>query len=97
MLLVDASQVGAGAVLLQGDAQGVVRPLNFLPKKLNKYQCNYSVIEKKLCNAFGLQHFHIHAGSGGPTLLYTNHSLQNQAEAEAEADVVVIVSSGLQL
>lgn len=32
MLQVDASQVGAGAVLLQTDDQGVVRPVNFFSK-----------------------------------------------------------------
>ncbi len=37
ILQVDASQVGAGAVLLQGDDQGVVRPVSFFSRKLNRY------------------------------------------------------------
>lgn len=47
MLQVDASQVGAGAVLLQEDDQGMVRPVSFFSKKFNSYQLNYSVIEKE--------------------------------------------------
>ncbi len=45
LLQVDASQVGAGAVLLQGDDQGLVRPVSFFSRKFNSYQSNYSVIE----------------------------------------------------
>ena len=41
MLQVDASQVGAGAVLLQSDDQGVVRPVSFFSRKFNSYQGNY--------------------------------------------------------
>lgn len=47
MLQVDASQVGTGAVLLQEDKQGVVQPVSFFSKKFNRYQANYSVIEKE--------------------------------------------------
>lgn len=46
-LQVDASQVGAGAVLLQDDDQGVGRPVSFFSRKFNCHQSHYSVIEKE--------------------------------------------------
>ena len=46
-LQVDASHVGAGAVLLQAEVTGVERPVGFFSKKFNSYQLNYSVIEKE--------------------------------------------------
>lgn len=36
MLQVDASQVGAGAVLLQEDSQGMARPVRFFSKKIQQ-------------------------------------------------------------
>lgn len=66
MLQVDASQVGAGAVLLQSDDQGVVRPVSFFSRKFNSYQHNYSVIEKEaLSLIMALQHFDVYVGVGG--------------------------------
>lgn len=47
-LQVDASQVGAGAVLQQTDEQGVVRHVSFFSRKFNSYQLNYPVVEKRL-------------------------------------------------
>ena len=47
MLQVHASQVGAGAILLHSDDQGVVRPVSFFSKKFDNYQQNYSIIEKE--------------------------------------------------
>ncbi|KAI2654741.1 Retrovirus-related Pol polyprotein from transposon opus [Labeo rohita] len=41
-LQVDASQIGAGAVLQQDD-EGMVRPVSFFSRKFNSYQLNYSV------------------------------------------------------
>lgn len=71
----DASQVGAGAVLLQGDDQGVVRPVSYFSKKFNQYQQNYSVIEKEaLSLVWALQHFNVYVGAGGPTVVYTDHN-----------------------
>ncbi len=43
---VNASQVGAGAVLLQTGETGFDHPVLFFSRKFNKYQKNYSVIEK---------------------------------------------------
>ena len=74
MLQVDASQVGAGAVLLQGDDHGVVRPVSFFSKKFNRYQSNYSVIEKEtLALIWALQHFDVYVG-GAPLVVYTDHN-----------------------
>ncbi|XP_062373894.1 uncharacterized protein LOC134062039 [Sardina pilchardus] len=46
-LEVDASNVGAGAVLLQEDENGVRRPVSFFSRKFTPYQLKYAVIEKE--------------------------------------------------
>lgn len=46
-LQVDASQVGAGAVLLQADEGGINRPISYFSWKFSSCQFNYSIIEKK--------------------------------------------------
>ncbi len=75
LLQVDASQVGAGAVLLQGDDQGLVRPVSFFSRKFNSYQSNYSVIEKEaLSLIWALQHFDVYVAAGGPIVVYTDHN-----------------------
>lgn len=75
ILHVDASQVGAGAVLLQKDDQGVVRPVSFFSRKFNSYQRNYSVIEKEtLSLILALQHFNVYVGGGGTTVVFTDHN-----------------------
>lgn len=75
MLQVDASHVGAGAVLLQSDVRGVKRQVGFFSKKFNSYQMNYSVIEKEaLALIWGLQHFDLYTGSGAPLVVYTDHN-----------------------
>lgn len=75
-LQVDASHVGAGAVLLQADKSGVERPVSFFSKKFNSYQLNYSVIEKEaLALIWALQHFEVYVGSGVvPIVVYTDHN-----------------------
>ena len=42
-----ASAIGMGAVLMQLDDNGIDHPVSFYPKKLDKHQQNYSVVEKK--------------------------------------------------
>jgi hypothetical protein len=44
-LVVDASDVGVGAVLFQ-EVSDVDRPISFFSKKLDQHQSNYSTIEK---------------------------------------------------
>lgn len=74
-LHVDASHVGAGAVLLQADEQGVDRPVSFFSKKFNSYQLNYSVIEKEaLALILSLQHFQVYLDSGRPLKVFSDHN-----------------------
>ena len=72
----DASNLGAGAVLLQQDATGIERPVSFFSRKFNSYQLNYSVIEKEaLALIWALQHFEVYIGQGcRPLVVYTDHN-----------------------
>ncbi len=73
-LHVDASYVGAGAVLLQEDDFAVDRPVCFFSRKFNKHQLNYSVVEKEtLALIWSLQQFEVYVGSG-PVVVYTDHN-----------------------
>ena len=45
-MMIDASDVGVGAVLLQTDERGLQHPVFYYSKKLNKHQQRYSTIEK---------------------------------------------------
>lgn len=58
---VDGSYVGTGAVLqLQPDDLDVDKPVCFFSRKFNKYQFNYSVIEKETLNVIlALQHLSV--------------------------------------
>lgn len=74
-LQVDASDVGAGAVLLQTGEDGVARPVSYFSKKFKGYQRNYSVIEKEaLALIWALQHFDVYVGSGSGLVVYTDHN-----------------------
>lgn len=53
MIQVDASQIGAGAVLLQTGLDGVDHPVCYFSRKFNSYQVNYSVIERDTCFNMG--------------------------------------------
>ena len=73
---VDASQVGAGAVLLQTDDQEVDRPVSYFSKKFNQHQLNYSTIEKEaLALVWALQHFNVYVGGGVvPVVVFSDHN-----------------------
>lgn len=75
-LEVDASAMGAGAVLLQESSRGFDHPVCFFSKKFNKAQLNYSTIEKEaLALLLALQHFEVYVGSSSvPVLVYTDHN-----------------------
>ncbi len=75
-LEVDASAVGAGAVLLQEDKEGIDHPICFFSKKFNKHQLNYSTIEKEaLALLRSLQHFEVYVGSTPYQVgVYTDHN-----------------------
>lgn len=72
---VDASHVGAGAVLLQADEQGIDHPISFFSKKFNSYQLNYSVIEKEaLALILALQHLQVYIDSETCLTVYSDHN-----------------------
>lgn len=75
-LEVDASEVGAGAVLLQDDGQGVSHPVCFFGKKFDAHQRRYSTIEKEtLAMLLALQHFDVYVGSTSqPVEVFTDHN-----------------------
>lgn len=74
-LEVDASAVGAGAVLLQEDANGVDHLVCYFSRKFNRHQMNYSTIEKEtLALLLALQHFEVYVGSSSlPVVVFTDH------------------------
>ena len=70
-LQVDASHVGAGAVVMQSDGQGMDRPVSFFSTKFNKRQLNYFVIEKETLDlVWALSNFRVYVGSGMPVVVY---------------------------
>ncbi|TKS65155.1 Retrovirus-related Pol polyprotein from transposon 17.6 [Collichthys lucidus] len=75
-LSVDASDAGAGAVLLQEGIDGVEHPISYFSKKFNKHQRVYSIIEKEaLALTLALRHFEVYVGSANsPTVVYTDHN-----------------------
>ena len=77
-LAVDASDVAAGAVLLQEDDDGVEHPVCYFSKKFNKSQRNYSTIEKEcLVLVLALQHFEVYryvSCSSLPIVVYSDHN-----------------------
>lgn len=75
-LQVDASGVGAGAVLLQTGEDGLVHPVSFFSRKFNKHQLNYSIVEKEaLALIWALQHFEVYVGGGvNPVAVFTDHN-----------------------
>lgn len=69
----DASQVRAGAVLMQEDDFGIERPVSFFSKKFNLCQLNYSVIEKEtLALIMALKHFDV--SDSAPVVVFTDHN-----------------------
>lgn len=76
-LEVDASAVGAGAVLLQEGADGIAHPVSYFSSKFNCHQRNYSTIEKEtLALLLALQHFNVYVGASMySVIVYTDHNL----------------------
>lgn len=75
-LEVDASDIGAGAVLIQEDDAGIDHPICYFSKKFTKSQQHYSTIEKEaLALLLALQHFEIYLDACTiPILVYTDHN-----------------------
>ena len=75
-LEVDASVIGAGAVLLQEDDNGIDHPVCYFSRKFNACQSRYSTIEQEtLALLFALQFFEVYVGSSSlPVVVYTDHN-----------------------
>lgn len=75
-LEIDASAVGAGAVLLQEDTQGIDHPVSYFSRKFDKHQLGYSTIEKEtLALLWALQHFEVYIESGQSSVqVFTDHN-----------------------
>lgn len=75
-LEIDASAVGAGAVLLQEDVDGVDHPESYFSKKFNRHQIHYSTIEQEtLALLWALQHFEVYLGSSSlPVTVFIDHN-----------------------
>jgi len=63
-LAVDASNLGAGAVLFQEDDNSLDHPVSYFSKKFDRHQLNYSTVEKEALGlVLALKHFHIYLKS----------------------------------
>ena len=73
-LPVDASDIGAGGVLLQEDENGVDHPVCYFLQKFNKHQRVYSKIEKEcLALILSLQFFEVYVSSSSfPLTVFTD-------------------------
>ena len=75
-MAVDASDVAAGAVLLQEGKDGVDHPICYFSRKFNQHQRNYSTVEKEyLALILALQHFEVYVSSSSlPVIVYSDHN-----------------------
>lgn len=70
----DASDIGAGSVLMQKDDSEVECPVAYFSRKFSPCQKNYSTIEKEcLALVWAVQQFQVYIGST-PTIVYTDHN-----------------------
>ena len=76
ILMVDASDLGAGAVLMQRDVKGIEHPICYYSRKFDSHQKNYSTIEKEtLALVLALQHFDVYLNTTKhPIVVYTDHN-----------------------
>ena len=72
----DASDVAAGAVLLQENDEGVEHPVCYFSKKYNKSRKNYFTTEIEcLAPVLAIQHFKVYVGSSSlPVVVYSDHN-----------------------
>ena len=75
-LVIDASDVAVGSVLVQDDKEGTDHPLSFYSKKLNIHQKWYSTVEKEMLTLIlALQHFEVYVASGQFLVeVFTDHN-----------------------
>ena len=76
ILMVDASDLGAGVVLMQHDVKGIEHPICYYSRKFDSHQKNYSTIEKEtLALVLVLQHFDAYLNTTKHRIVvYTNHN-----------------------
>ena len=75
-LAIDASDVGAGGVLLQEEDNGVAHPVCYYSDKFNKHQKNYSRVEKEYLSLnLVLEHFEVYlTSSSSPIVVFNDHN-----------------------
>ena len=75
-IAVEASDVAAGAVLLQEDRDGVDHPVCYFSRKFNQSQQNYPIVEKEcLAVILALTHFEVYVSSTmTPLVIYSDHN-----------------------
>ena len=76
LLMVNASDIGAGAVLMQQDDKGIEHPICYFSRKYDMHQKNYSTIEKEaLALLLALQHFDVYLSTVlFPITVLTDHN-----------------------
>ena len=75
LILLDSSDVGTGAVLVQESSDGLDHPVSHFSKNFLKYQNNYLVVEKETLGlVLALDHFDVYLGSTPFKInVYTDH------------------------
>ena len=76
ILMVDASDIGVGAVLVQGDHRSLEHPIAYFSQKFNKSQRNYCTSKKEtLALILASHHFDFYLSAAQhPILVYTDHN-----------------------
>ena len=76
ILTIDASDVGAGAVLMQEDSAGIDYPLSYFSYNFKASQRNCSTSEKEtLSLLLALQHYEYYVTAAQfPLIVFTNHN-----------------------
>lgn len=73
VLMVDASLVACGAVLMQEDDTGCLRPVCYFSRKFTEAQRNYAVCDREALGlVLAVRAFRIYLSSG-PVTVYTDH------------------------
>ena len=82
-MAIDASDVGAGSVLLQDDSD-IDHPICYYSKKFNEHQRKYSTIGKEcLPLILALQHFEDYlASSVSPIVIFIDHKIVSEYDQE---------------
>ena len=75
VLQVDASEIAAGAVLLQEDNEGVLHPVSYASTKFKPYQKQYSTIEKEaVALLMALEKFEVYIDNNRKVVVYSDHN-----------------------